>query len=73
MARRTKLHADVTEKIVSAIRAGNYAKIAAESAGISERTFYDWLQRGEAGEEPFLQFSQSVARAAPTPRSRRSH
>jgi hypothetical protein len=38
MARPTKLTAEITEKICMAIRAGNYAKIAAGLAGIGEST-----------------------------------
>ena len=44
--RRGKLTPEVREKIVSAIRAGNYAQVAAEYAGISRSTFFRWLDRG---------------------------
>lgn len=59
--RKTKLTPEVQEKIVSAIRAGNYAKVAAGYAGIGERTFYSWLERGEAAKSGiYLQFRQAV-------------
>ena len=45
--RPTKLTPEVQDRIVSAIRAGNYSRVAAEYAGISERTFYGWLRRGQ--------------------------
>lgn len=45
--RPTKLTPEVQERILSAIRAGNYSRVAAEYAGISERTFYGWLRRGQ--------------------------
>ncbi len=62
--RRTKLTAEVQEKIVSAIRAGNYANVAAGYAGIGERTFYRWLQRGqEAKQGLYRQFWQAVKKA----------
>ena len=32
--------------ICTAIRAGNYAEVAARYAGISEATYYRWMQRG---------------------------
>jgi transposase len=64
MARPTKLTPTVEKKIVDAIRAGNYAKVAAECAGISERTYDDWLQRGESGDAPFSEFARAVARAS---------
>ena len=38
--RRSQLTAEIQERIVSAIRAGNYANIAAQYAGIAESTFY---------------------------------
>ena len=62
--RRTKLTPEVQEKVVSAIRAGNYANVAAEYAGIGERTFYRWLQRGQAAKRGiYRQFWQAVKKA----------
>ena len=62
--RRTKLTPEVREKVVSAIRAGNYANVAAEYAGIGERTFYRWLQRGQAANRGiYRQFWQAVKKA----------
>lgn len=37
----------IQEQIVSLIRVGNYSQVAAQAAGIPERTFYSWLERGE--------------------------
>ena len=48
MGRKSKLTPEVQEKIVSAVRAGNYSFVAAEFAGIAERTFYKWMEKGEA-------------------------
>ena len=47
MARPTKLTVEVRDRIVAAIRAGNYPEAAAQAAGISPSTFYRWLGRGE--------------------------
>ena len=47
MGRPTKLTPDVQERIVQALRAGNYADAAVRSAGIATSTFYRWLERGE--------------------------
>lgn len=33
--------------IVKALKAGGYAKAAAEAQGVDESTYYRWLQRGE--------------------------
>ena len=64
MARPSKLSAEVRERIVTAIRAGNYADAAAQAAGISPSTYYRWMARGErerAG--AFRAFREAVVRA----------
>lgn len=63
MARNTLCTPERTERILNAIKAGNYSYVAAQLGGIGERTFYDWMKRGESGEEPFAQFSQAVKEA----------
>jgi hypothetical protein len=45
--RPSKLTPELQEKIVTAIRAGNYAEIAAGYAGIGTTTYYRWMQQGE--------------------------
>jgi hypothetical protein len=47
MARPTKLTPEVKERIVKAVRAGNYPEVAAQSAGISKATYYRWMSVGE--------------------------
>jgi hypothetical protein len=54
---------DRQSRIIEAITAGNYNEVAARYAGISEKTFYNWLARGEAGEDGYVQFLQSVKNA----------
>ena len=44
--RRSKLTPEVQQRIVSALRAGNYLHVAAEYAGIGKSTLYRWIQRG---------------------------
>lgn len=62
--RTTKLTPEVLEKIVAAIRAGNYAVVAAAFAGISERTYYRWMHRGrEEKKGIYWQFCQAVEKA----------
>ena len=47
-----------------AIRAGNYAKVAAAYAGIGESTFYEWLERGRKSRRGiYTEFTESVAQA----------
>jgi len=60
VARPTKLTPKVRERIVESIRAGAYAEQAARAAGIAPSTYYDWLRRGEAGEQPFSEFSEAL-------------
>lgn len=75
---KTKLTSEIKDAIVSALEDGNYAKVAAESVGVTEQTFYNWLARGEAekervegnartkiksSEQPFFEFFESVTRA----------
>lgn len=65
MGRPTKLTPKVQEDIVTAIRAGNYAEIAAKYAGIDESTYYRWMSQGE-GEDapaPYKEFRKAVENA----------
>ena len=64
VGRPTKLTPEVQERIVQVIRAGNYAEVAAQCAGIGEATFYRWLQRAE--EEPsgkYAEFREAIKKA----------
>ncbi len=64
VGRRTKLNPEVQDKIVSAIRAGNYACVAAEYAGITQASFYGWLKRGrEEGKGIYFEFLEAVKSA----------
>jgi hypothetical protein len=63
MARPTKLTTAVRDKILHAIRQGNYAVVAAQYAGIGESTFYLWLQRGERGDPLYVEFMEAVKMA----------
>jgi len=68
MARPTKLTADVEEKVVRAIRAGNYPEVAARHAGVHPSTYYRWMERGGLGgdaveDDPYRHFCAEVERA----------
>jgi hypothetical protein len=54
---------ELQDKIVESIKAGNYAEVAARSAGIHKDTFYKWLLRGGKGEEPFKALADAVEQA----------
>jgi hypothetical protein len=70
---------DTHERIIGALRLGNYVEHAATYAGISRATLYNWLKKGDAArerrdageelddnEERYARFSEDVdtARAA---------
>lgn len=64
MARPTKLTPQVQKRICDLLAAGNTRRAAAECAGITDRTLYAWLQRGEVAKSgPFLQFLRAVEKA----------
>ena len=63
MGRPTKLNAEVQEKIVSLVRAGNYPEVAAQAAGITGKTYYEWMKRGEDEPGPFREFREAVKEA----------
>lgn len=46
--RPTKLTAALRKKMALLVRAGNTVEVAAQACGISERTFYNWMEQGEA-------------------------
>lgn len=77
MARPTALTKDVHDLIVDAIRLGNYQDYAANAAGITVTTFYNWMDRGKRERERlvnadekakpkeaiFLEFFEAVEKA----------
>lgn len=58
-----KLTAELTGEMVRMVKKGNYPATVAVACGINQKTFYDWLKRGAAGEEPFASFTAQVAQA----------
>ena len=65
MARPTKLNQATHDKIVKAIAAGAYAIVAAKAAGVSETTYYRWLEQGSKPDASpaFRAFWESVKEA----------
>lgn len=66
MGRPTSLTSEVAEKIVTAIRSGAYAEIAATYAGVSRSTYFLWMARGrhdaeerDAGDFPAIDKSHT--------------
>ena len=54
---------EIQNTIISTIKAGNYLEAACGQAGVTQQTVYGWLQRGEAGEEPYREFFELLTRA----------
>jgi hypothetical protein len=64
MSRTTKLTKEVQDKIVFALRAGNYQETAARYAGIDGATFYRWMSRGAEEETGiYSEFCEAVEKA----------
>lgn len=63
MGRSTKCTKPVIEAIRLALQDGLPFESACECGGISKQTGYDWLKRGENGEQPYLTFSDAVKKA----------
>jgi transposase-like protein len=63
--RSKKLTAELITEICDYIRQGSYDYVACERVGISQSTFYLWLQQAEAedADPPLLEFSESVEQA----------
>jgi hypothetical protein len=62
--RPPKFNQEVADKIVAAVRAGNYMETAAAFAGIHKDTLYAWLKEGankKTGQ--YRKFSDAVKRA----------
>jgi len=64
MARPTKLTPAVRERIIKAVRAGNYAEAACRAAGISPSSYYRWMQRGETEESGIYHELHNAVRRA---------
>jgi hypothetical protein len=63
MGRVTVWSQQIQDNMVKAIEMGNYAHVAAEYAGISKSTHYNWLKLGEKGEEPYVEYLDAIKKA----------
>ena len=74
MSRKRILSEELIEQLCAYVRAGNYNIIACRAMGVIERTFYNWLERGqrelnareEDSQEPeslYIQLYQSLKKA----------
>lgn len=58
--RKTKLTPEVQAAIVQALGVGATREHAYQYAGISHETFYNWMEKGEAGKPPYVEFFDAV-------------
>lgn len=65
MPRPTIISDEIIDKVVAALRAGNYITTACAWAGISNDAYYDWMNRAEEPDaDPlYKRFSDEVKRA----------
>lgn len=63
VGRPTDCTPELTRAVAKAVGTGMSIRGACALAGMGERTYYDWLERGETGEEPFAHFSRTCKRA----------
>jgi hypothetical protein len=63
MARPTKLTAQLQRQVVRELKTGVTVADTCAKVGIAQSTFYEWMKRGEADEEPFMEFAEAVSRA----------
>jgi hypothetical protein len=61
--RPTLLNAKLRKQICGLLAKGSSIKSATIVCGVGERTFHDWMERGENGEEPFASFFSAATRA----------
>jgi hypothetical protein len=63
--RRQRPNPVLCQQICAFIRAGGYAPVAAEAAGVPGRTFQKWLARGlkSRAREPYRAFAQAIRQA----------
>jgi hypothetical protein len=58
-----KFTIELGEKIATHVRMGMYAAHACALCGVSRHTYNDWKNRGRDGEEPYVEFYDSLMRA----------
>lgn len=64
MSRRTKLNPQRQAMIIEALQLGMTIELASKYAGIEQKTFYNWMNRGRReGEGIYFQFLQAIEKA----------
>jgi hypothetical protein len=69
MARRSELNQELAKRLCAILADANTIGTACAACGITDRTFHNWMKRGEEEKRgPFFQFLQSATRARATAR-----
>jgi hypothetical protein len=63
MARPSKLTPEVQANVCKTLAAGVDVETACRREGIGARTYYDWLEKGRAGTEPYASFVAATDQA----------
>ena len=64
MPRKSKLNEELIKQAVKLIEAGNYQKHVAQALGITETTWYRWMQEGEKAKSGLKRkFYESIKKA----------
>ncbi len=58
--RPTFLTPTIRDRIIEKIREGNYISVAFQSVGISPYQYDEWIEKGERGIKPFVEFARLV-------------
>lgn len=61
--RKLKLTPERQKMIIDAILGGNFVEVACRYAGIADCTFYDWLEKGRQGRQPYKDFLEAYEQA----------
>jgi hypothetical protein len=64
--RKSLLNAALTKRICKLLAQGIAIRSACVVCGIGSRTYFEWQERGKAGEEPFARFFSAATRARET-------
>ena len=64
MGRPSKISKEVVDRIINAVKAGNYIETAAAYAGISKPTLYAWMKKGnEQSKGIYRDFLNAIEKA----------
>ena len=63
MGRKTTLTPLIHKRIVEAVAVGVPIKMAAEGAGVGERSVYNWIEKAEKGNKKYVRFWQELQKA----------